>query len=322
MPEKSILKESVFAEAVYKGLTANPKRLPSRFIYDQKGDALFQQIMELPEYYLTRCETQILQTHKTEICAHFRGEGGPFHLVELGSGDGTKTEILLKHLSKQGAHFTYMPVDISANALQGLRLRLEKAVPELEIRPWQGTYFEMLSQIDAFSDARKVLLFLGSNLGNMMHEQACTFLSGLAGAMTPSDSLFIGFDQKKDPRVVLDAYNDPDGVTAAFNKNILHRINRELGADFDPGKFLHWQTYNPESGAAQSYLVARESMEVGIEALDLRVHFDPWETIHTELSQKYDDAVVDWLASRSGLQVVEAFADPRGYFKNYLFRKA
>lgn len=322
MPEKSIGRESAFAEAVYRGLTGKPKRLPSRFIYDQKGDALFQQIMELPAYYLTRCETQILEAHKKDICAHFQGKGDPFHLVELGSGDGTKTAILLKQLSEQGANFTYMPVDISAHALQGLRLRMEKAFPDLEIRPWQGTYFDMLNQIDAFSDARKVLLFLGSNLGNMMHEQARSFLSGLAEAMTPSDSLFIGFDQKKHPRIILDAYDDPDGVTAAFNKNILYRINRELGADFDPEKFLHWETYNPESGAAQSYLVAREAMEVGIKALELEVHFDPWETIHTELSQKYDDAVVDWLASGAGLQVLEAFEDPRGYFKNYLFQKA
>jgi dimethylhistidine N-methyltransferase len=322
MPENSVVHQSTFAKAVHQGLTANPKHLPSRYIYDERGDALFQEIMNLPQYYLTRCEKQILEEHGERISAYFWEQQTPFNLVELGAGDGTKTEILLRDLMAQKAAFRYMPVDISSNALEGLQTRLEDSLPGLQIHPWEGSYFEMLRRIDEFSDSRKVILFLGSNLGNMMHSQARSFLSGLSEAMTPLDYLFIGFDQKKDPRKILDAYNDPKGVTAAFNKNILYRINRELDADFDPDRFLHWETYNPESGAARSYLVAQEEMLVHINSLDLELHLRAWETIYTELSQKYDDAVVAWLAEGAGLEVVEDFADPRGYYKDYLFRKA
>ena len=321
MTEKTLLKQSDFAQAVYQGLSVNPKKLPSRYIYDEKGDALFQQIMELPEYYLTDCEKQILQEHADGICGYFCKDDQPFNLVELGAGDGTKTEILLRNLISREAWFKYMPVDISSSALSGLERRLKEALPKLQIQPWEGTYFEMLKGIETFSDRRKVILFLGSNLGNMMHPQARSFLKGLADAMTYSDLLFIGFDQKKHPQQILDAYNDPQGVTAAFNKNLLHRINRELKGDFDPDKFIHWETYDPESGAARSFLVATEPMQVYLEALDLEVPFNRWETIHTELSQKYDDEVVHWLASGAGLEVVTSFADPEAFYKNYLFRK-
>ena len=321
MSDKVTLKESPFAIAVQKGLTTNPKNLPSRYIYDQKGDALFQRIMELPEYYLTQCEKQILEDHKERICSYFCGTGDAFNLVELGAGDGTKTEILLRNLTTMGASYRYMPVDISNNALNGLQRRLKAELPALKVRPWEGTYFEMLGQIKVFSDSRKVMLFLGSNLGNMMHPQARSFLRGLSEAMTSNDYLFIGFDQKKHPQKILDAYNDPGGVTAAFNKNILYRINSELQADFDPEKFLHWETYDPESGSARSFLVATEAMSVTIGALDLEITFKPWETIHTELSQKYDDDIVAWLADGAGLEILDTFSDPEGYFKDYLFRK-
>lgn len=322
MPENSVARHSTFAHAVYQGLTDNPKNLPSRYIYDEKGDALFQEIMKLPEYYLTRCETEILEDHGDRICSYFCEQETPFNLVELGAGDGVKTEILLRNLMDRRASFRYMPVDISSNALAGLHSRLKENLPGISIHPWEGSYFEMLRRIEQFSDSRKVILFLGSNLGNMMHPQARSFLSGLSEAMTSEDYLFIGFDQKKDPRVVLDAYNDPKGVTAAFNKNILHRINRELDADFDPDRFLHWETYNPESGAARSYLVATEPMQVSINALDLKLDLKAWETINTELSQKYDDSVVAWLAEGARLEVVESFADSGRYYKDYLFRKA
>jgi dimethylhistidine N-methyltransferase len=321
MPDNSIPQESSFANAVQNGLTADPKHLPSRYIYDEEGDALFQKIMELPEYYLTRCEKEILEEHNNKICSYFSGDGSTFNLVELGAGDGTKTEILLRNLITLGVSFRYMPVDISRNALEGLQSRLGDEIPSLKVRPWEGTYFEMLGRIEEFSDIRKVILFLGSNLGNMMHPEARSFLQGLSKAMAPDDYLFIGFDLKKHPQKILDAYNDPKGVTAAFNKNLLHRINRELEADFAPEKFLHWETYNPESGSARSYLVATEAMRVRVKALGLIIDFKPWESIQTELSQKYDDEIVAWLASGAGLEVVDSFSDPEAYFRDYLFRK-
>ena len=140
--------------------------------------------------------------------------------------------------------------------------------------------------------------------------------------MLPDDMLFMGFDQKKDPQTILDAYNDAAGITAAFNKNILTRINRELGGNFEIEKFRHWESYNPESGTAKSFLVAETSMDVHIEKLQLDIHFDKWETIHTEISQKYNDKVVSWLAAEAGLEIVTSFSDENEFYKNYVFKSA
>ncbi len=321
MPNQKRMPDSPFAMDVRKGLTDFPKHLPSRYIYDEKGDALFQRIMKLPEYYLTECETEIFNTHKTEIALQLGLSGAGFNLIELGAGDGTKTRILLREMLRLGQDFSYQPIDISKNALDGLTARLRADFPELRVEPREGTYFEMLKQIDTDSGGGKAILFLGSNIGNLLHPQAREFLSSLSASMDANDQLFIGFDQKKQPATVLEAYNDATGVTEAFNKNLLWRINREFGGNFEPDRFLHWETYDPESGTAKSYLVAREAMEVHIDALDLQISFRPWETIHTEISQKYDDAVVEWLAREAGLEVLASYSDSRGYYKDYVFRR-
>ena len=320
MTEKTRTTEADFAQHVRQGLTDYPKHLSSRFIYDAYGDELFRQIMKLPEYYLTASETEILTEHAAEICSRFRGAGEPFDLIELGAGDGTKTRILLRELLNSGASFRYMPVDISENALIQLEAALSGEFPPLPIHPWQGTYFDILEEIDQLEAGPKVVLFLGSNIGNLLHPQAVQFLQRLRGCLNPGDLMLIGFDQKKHPKTVLEAYNDPGGVTAAFNKNLLHRINRELDGDFNADDFLHWEVYDPESGTAKSYLVARRAQRVRIAALDLEVSFEPWETIHTEISQKYDDRVVGWLAGEAGLEIVGNFGDPKGFYKDYLLR--
>lgn len=277
--------------------------------------------MQLPEYYLTRCEMEILAENKRALAEIFSPDEKPFNLIELGAGDGTKTRLLLQSLKTLGAAFTFMPIDISENALEELENRLKSEFPGLAISPWKGTYFQMLEQINTLNEDRKVILFLGSNIGNMLHPEAVRFLKGLQQAMRQGDFLLVGFDQKKDPQKILDAYNDATGVTAAFNKNILRRINREFGADFNLDKFKHWEVYDPQTGSAKSYLLATEAMKARIEALDLNVSFHPWESIHVELSQKYDDNTVDWLAREAGLEVLEEFSDRRGYYKNYLFKK-
>ena len=321
MPKISRPTETAFARDVRKGLTDNPKHLPSRYIYDKRGDALFQQIMQLPEDYLTDCETEIFKEHKAAIARRFRASGQAFNLIELGAGDGRKTRILLEELLRHETLFRYMPIDISGNALRDLCEGLGQEFEDLRVDPWEGTYFEMLQEIHRLEQGPKVILFLGSNIGNLLHPQAVQFLDGLESVMEPGDLLFIGFDQKKDPATVLEAYNDPGGVTEAFNKNLLRRINREFGADFQPEKFLHWETYDPESGTAKSYLVARQAMQVRIPALQLEVSFRPWETIHTEISQKYDEPIIRWLADETGLQIVEGFSDSRDYYKNYILQK-
>ena len=312
---------SVFAKEVREGLTAFPKYLSSKYFYDENGDKLFQAIMAMPEYYLTDCEYEILQDHKKELAMLFSKGVDDFSLFELGAGDGKKTKILLKHLSDNEFTFDYRPIDISQNALDHLVRSLKQELPDVAIHPIQGSYFETLTTIASSTTKRKVILFLGSNIGNLLHKDAIGFLRQLKDAMDDGDLLFMGMDQKKDPQTILSAYDDQAGITSDFNKNILARINTELGGNFDLDKFLHWEVYDPETGTAKSYLVATKPQQVYIEDLDLRVLFKPWETIHTEISQKYDDEVVEWLAKEAGLKVVHHFSDKRVYFKNYILKK-
>lgn len=312
---------SVFEQEVYQGLIDFPKHLSSKYFYDAKGDKLFQEIMKLPEYYLTDSELEILQDHKEAIAGHFSSDGEAFKLIELGAGDGTKTRILLRYLQENRTSFQYLPIDISANVLEELTTSLKSEFPGLAVRPVQGTYFESLDEICRIEHQRKVILFLGSNIGNLLHPQAVKFLVQVQEVMSANDLFLVGFDQKKDPQVILDAYNDPTGITEAFNKNILTRINRELGGDFNVDNFRHWEVYDPETGTAKSYLVSQQAQEVNIKSLDLTVNFKPWETIHTEISQKYDDDVVSWLAAEAGLEIVDIFSDRNKLFKNYIFKK-
>lgn len=322
MQEKTLkAKQTDFGKEVIEGLTAFPKHLSSKYFYDEIGDTLFQEIMAMPEYYLTDCELDIFKTHSTEIAKLFSSEQKDFSLFELGAGDGKKTKILLKELLDQKASFDYCPIDISQNALDQLEASIQQELPEITMNPLQGTYYETLSAIGAQNSKRKVILFLGSNIGNLLHPQAIDFLSRLKDAMSQDDILFMGMDQKKNPQTILDAYNDKTGITERFNKNVLTRINKELGGNFDAAKFLHWEVYDPETGTAKSYLVAKEAMTVFIEDLDLQVNFKAWETIHTEISQKYDDEVVKWLAEQAGLSISSSFTDNNNYYKNYVIKR-
>ncbi|SKB75389.1 dimethylhistidine N-methyltransferase [Salegentibacter holothuriorum] len=312
--------QTAFEEDVYKGLTSFPKYLLSKYIYDQKGDKLFQQIMAMPEYYLTNCELNILKHHKAAIAEIINTKGG-FDLIELGAGDGKKTKILLQHLVDKKYDFNYLPIDISQHVLEELENSLKNEIPEVNVKIQQGTYFKTLENLAGYSNRRKVILFLGSNIGNLLHENAIEFLRNIQHAMHQDDKLFMGFDQKKDPQNILDAYNDKTGITEAFNKNLLARINKELDADFNLDNFKHWEAYDPESGTAKSYLVSKAHQKVTIKKLELEVNFDAWESIHTEISQKYDDAVVEWLAKEAGLEIETSFQDQENWYKNYIFRK-
>lgn len=310
--------ETDFAKEVRKGLTDYPKHLSSKYIYDEKGDKLFQEIMDLPDYYLTASEFDILKKNTPAIAELFNGPNG-FDLIELGAGDGKKTKILLRHLCKNAFNFTYMPIDISNYVLKDLEISVKKELPTLDIKPKQGTYFKTIANLDKTSVRKKVIFMLGSNIGNLLHRQAIEFLKQIRISMKKDDLLFMGFDLKKNPETILAAYNDKTGVTAAFNKNILTRINRELGGNFEIDTFKHWETYNPETGTAKSFLVSKIEQEVRIEALDMHVHFDQWESIHTEISQKYDEATVQWLADKTGLKIQKTFLDEKKYFKDFVF---
>lgn len=313
---------STFEKEVCEGLTAFPKYLSSKYFYDEIGDKLFQQIMALPEYYLTRAEYEIFETHKSIIIESFDAGKQGFDLIELGAGDGKKTKVLLEELSKHRYDFVYKPIDISENAVDGLVSNLNQEMPQVTVKGQIGEYFEVLDRLKHISDRKKVIMVLGSNIGNLLHPKAIQFLKKLNSSMNPDDLVFIGFDQKKHPQKVLDAYNDKSGVTAAFNKNILTRINKELNGNFDLDKFMHWETYDPENGTAKSYLVSKEKQTVDIDDLSLEVHFEAWESIHTEISQKYDDDTVKWLADESGLEIVKSFSDKNNDYKDYLLKKA
>ncbi|MGB5691814.1 MAG: L-histidine N(alpha)-methyltransferase [Flavobacteriaceae bacterium] len=310
-----------FATEVYDGLTTYPKHLSSKYFYDERGDRLFQQIMEMPEYYLTNAEFDILSTHKETIVDQFVEGADQINIIELGAGDGKKTKILLEHMAGRKISFKYTPIDISRNALDSLEMSIQNELPDVVVSTRQGTYFEVLKHLSTLNGSRKVILFLGSNIGNLLHPDAVDFLSRLQHVMTDDDLLFVGFDQKKDPQRILDAYNDATGITEAFNKNILHRINNELGGNFNPDHFKHWEVYDPETGTAKSFLVSRKLQTVRIESLDLEVSFNPWETIHTEISQKYDDGIVHWLAGKAGLIVSAIFSNQDKGYKDYIFKK-
>jgi dimethylhistidine N-methyltransferase len=309
-----------FEQHVLEGLSHFPKFLSSKYIYDQLGDQLFQQIMALPEYYLTSAEYDIIELHKSELRKLFKSNHG-FDIIELGAGDGKKTKVLLEELYDHEVDFTYRPIDISQHAIDELTNSIKNIWPQIKIQGEQGTYFKVLADLAIYNKRPKLILVLGSNIGNLEHKNAIAFMNQIQTHMSPVDYLFMGFDQKKDPLTIQAAYSDPAGVTQDFNRNLLHRINKEMQADFVVNDFEHWESYDPETGTAKSYLIATKECAVNIKKLDLKVKFKKWETIHTEISQKYDDSIVNWIAQESGLKIKKIFEDKKQLFKNYLFKR-
>lgn len=310
---------SVFAKDIADGLSQYPKKLPSKYFYDAKGDQLFQAIMNMPEYYLTDCEYEILDRQKSDILELIGAD--TFELVELGAGDGTKTKVLLEYFLEKKADFCYAPIDISGNVLRLLKTDLQQKWPDLCCEPLQGDYFEVLQEIALTHEVKKVILFLGANIGNYTQERAHSFLEHVGEHMTNDDFLLVGFDLKKDPAVILNAYNDPAGITAAFNLNLLERINRELEADFQIDQFKHWETYDPVTGATRSFIVSTREQKVNIGALGQSFHFNAWEAISVELSQKYDIAMIEELAEKAGFEVQKHLFDEKHYFVDSVWRK-
>jgi dimethylhistidine N-methyltransferase len=310
-----------FGKDVLEGLTAKPKYLSSKYIYDAEGDKIFQRIMNMPEYYLTNCEFEILETYKDELMHHFSGNEDSFELVELGAGDGLKTKILLQHFLKKNVRFSYVPIDISHNILTKLEADILDRWPEMNVEVLHGEYFSALESLQEDKEVNKVILLLGSNIGNFPKKEALTFLNDIRNRMNDEDQLLIGFDLKKDPDVILQAYSDPHGNSEAFSKNVLGRINRELGGEFDLGKFKHFQHYHPVEGNCESFLISSEKQEVRIEALSVTIHFDKSEPIHVEISQKYDFTGIKALLSAAGLKIKQSFQDERGYFSDVLCEK-
>lgn len=322
MNSSPTLEMTQFATDVLQGLSASPKHLSSKYFYDDEGSRLFQEIMKLPEYYLTGCEMEIFETQATEIFRALANGSDAFDLIELGAGDGSKTAVLVSHFLQRRANITYSPIDISQEALDALSSKFATEFPDLTIRTCKGDYFQILRTLKNGEGRRKVLLFLGSNIGNFPREQSVDFFRQLRGVMNDQDLLFIGFDLQKDPHVIVRAYDDAKGVTARFNLNLLERINRELGANFDIDKWTHYAVYRPVECAARSFLISRKQQTVRIEALDRSFEFEQWEAVFMEISQKYNLRMIESLAGESGFEIKQNFFDSRNYYCNSLWQLA
>jgi len=316
------VKQSAFAKDTVKGLLATPKHLSSMYFYDAEGDKLFQQIMHLDEYYLTKAEYNVFESHKQALLERFSPDQKAFELIEFGAGDGLKTKVLLHHFVNQEARFSYRPIDISGHVLQQLQQSLAKELPQVPFAGIEADYFKALEKLNRQGANRKVILFLGSNIGNFEKQDAPDFLRKIANYMLPDDQLLIGIDLKKSPQVILDAYNDAKGVTRQFNLNLLHRINRELDANFKVSDFEHWPVYNPADGSCRSYLVSKKDQTVQIGAMEVEVHFEEAECINMEISQKYSVGEIEALAQKAGFKVEKHFFDQQRYFVDSLWRKA
>ena len=256
-----------FALDVLEGLSQRPKQIAPVYLYDRKGSKLFRQITALEEYYLTKCEHEILTVYKEEISQFLPRQS--FNMIELGAGDGRKTVLLIDHFIKKQLEFEYITLDISPESVNGLTLSLEEMFsPGLKVTGIIAEYFDGLKWLANKSSSKNLILFLGSNIGNFDYLSVRKFLRHLWDCLKPEDQVLIGFDLKKDIVVLNRAYNDPGGVTREFNMNLLDRINRELDGDFDRERFRYYSGYEVTTGAVESYLVSRERQEVSIRDLN------------------------------------------------------
>ncbi len=303
------------AEDVRAGLTSIPKRLSCRFFYDAEGSRLFEEISQLPEYYLTRAERDILRRFAEEIVAHCPR---PLTLVELGSGSAAKTTFLIEALGRSQPRLRYVPIDISPTALRESSVALLDRYRWLEITAIASDYEQGVGQLAALGGNPKLILWLGSNIGNLERSEAGRFLRRLRELMRPDDRILIGIDLRKDREILQLAYDDPGGVTARFNLNLLARINRELGGCFDLRAFAHEAVYNETLGRMEMYLTSRRRQVVEIERLALTVTFEEGEKIHTENSYKYAQQEIERLVHAGGLRLLDQWFDHDRLFSDIL----
>jgi dimethylhistidine N-methyltransferase len=301
-----------FYEDVISGLKATSKFLGSKYFYDAAGDKLFQEIMNCPEYYPTDSELEIFARQTAGLAEALIADGDGFDIIELGAGDASKSRLLLEYLMNYPADFRYLPIDISGNIISYLNVTLTVSLPGINIEGLHGEYFDMLKKAATISSRRKVVLCLGSNIGNMCPAEAKKFVRELRQHLKPGDMILVGVDLKKNPKVILAAYNDAGGITKKFNLNLLTRINRELDGNFDVSQFDHFPTYDPLTGACKSYLISLIDQDVRIG--DESIHFNKDEHINMEISQKYTAKEVEQLASDTGFRTVEMFYDSKEWF--------
>jgi L-histidine N-alpha-methyltransferase len=308
-----------FLNEVINDLSQYPKKLSSKYFYDEKGDKLFQQIMECEEYYPTDCEMEIFKERTADLAITLKNGFNSFDLVELGAGDATKSSFLLQELINTQVDFTYMPIDISSNMIKYLEDNLPNKIEGLKVQGLNGEYFEMLEKANVVSSRKKVVLMLGGNIGNDDPEDAAEFCRKICGSLQEGDLVLVGFDLKKNPATILAAYNDAGGFTRDFNLNLLLRINTELDGNFDLSQFEHYPSYDPESGACKSYLISKIDQMVVVAGREF--FFEKDEYIFMEISQKYSVEETDQMAHLTGFKPVKHFFDSKKWFLDTVWQR-
>jgi dimethylhistidine N-methyltransferase len=310
--------ETPVASAVREGLCAVPRRLPPWLFYDHDGSLLFEQITRLPEYYLTRTEREILSAHASQIIAQAAEqdgtEPGRLRIVELGAGSADKTRLLLKAAVERQGTVLYEPVDVSASALEAARARIEQEIPGVHVAPRLMDYTHGFDLGPAAPGERRLVLYIGSSIGNFDPQPAAQLLAGIRAALQPGDALLLGVDLVKNESPLLAAYDDAAGVTARFNLNLLARLNRELGADFDLASFAHRAVWNAAESRMEMHLESLTAQRVRLTLLDLVVSFSAGERIHTENSYKYAPGRAEAMLAAAGFAAESTWTDARGWF--------
>jgi len=309
--------ERDLAARVLNGLSASQKFLEPMLFYDERGSELFEQICECPEYYVTRAERSILEDYSKDITAFC---DSTVTVIELGSGNAEKTEVLLKALVASDKRVRFLPIDISEAAVVAACDRVSASLPSVDLDPIVSTYEDGLLEARRRSQGQRLTLFLGGNIGNMEPQDARAFLQSIHTDTRAYDMLLLGADLIKDPKILRRAYDDAAGITAEFNFNVLHRLNAELGANFDLKQFAHRARWNPELNRIEMHLQSLEAQSVRIDALGEVFDFEAGETIHTESSHKYSFESLDALGRDCGWQTATRWTEEAGFFSLTLFR--
>ena len=314
-PSASSLKQPSDAETiagsdVIQGLTQTPKSLPPKYFYDDRGSVLFEKICELPEYYPTRTETEILRHYASEIA----GMTGACELVELGSGSSTKTRLLLDAYDSSGYPLRYLPIDVSAGILESSAEQLLFDYPSLQVQGLVSTYELALEQLTPTQLPSRMIFFLGSTLGNLNPQECDVFLSQITAALEEGEYFLLGVDLQKPKHWLEAAYNDSQGVTAKFNLNMLEHLNRRFEGNFDTQLFEHWAFYNEQLHQIEMHLRSLKAHTIRLKALDLTVNFEADETIMTEISRKFDLSVMQQQLQAKGLKPLKVWTDPKKWF--------
>lgn len=307
------------SSSVYEGLLSSPKWLPSWLFYDSTGSRLFDEITRIPEYYVTRTERAILSERASEIVSRAAGEQS-LRLVELGAGSADKTRLLLSAAVERQDTVFYEPVDVSASALVEAQIRIEHELPGVLVCPRVEDYTHDLQLDPTMPTERRIVLYIGSSIGNFEPGESLMLLERVRAALDPGDCLLLGVDLAKDETVLHAAYDDAGGVTAAFNRNLLVRLNRELDANFDPKTFAHRAVWNANESRMEMHLVSEKKQTVWLPAIDLRVDFEAGESIHTENSYKYRRGDAEALVAKAGFAHEATWTDERGWFAVCLSR--